>query len=346
VRISSLPETPIYPLVGPATMSFLFRENCVIPLHSSIITNRHHTITATKTSRYEDLRETGITLDQPVNNTSSTGYTRLSSPMTSSPPRTHPNKQYPTPAMSTHSDNAPSSPPPYASSFSSPTATSGLGLQIPAEKNWATVSLDPESAVSSHGLMPPARRSRAELVSLTISRCRFVLRLVSCILSMLIVGLMGTSYSAFFATKGHRLIYAGEPIWPDKIDLTASNCLLAVGAITATSSLVVLVAGIWPKIRHVTKTGDLVALTTCVVNFTLAVGAATFFWVFRSDDELRVWTCEHRLVNHPQAGFGTMCTGMCFSFAIAWGIAVVEGLTMANVALGCFARRRASGSFV
>ncbi|KAF8053887.1 hypothetical protein FPV67DRAFT_1461915 [Lyophyllum atratum] len=248
--------------------------------------------------------------------------------------------------MLTHSDDTPSSPPPYAFSHPTRTRNSGLGLQIPTEKDWATVSLDPESAISSHGLMPPSRRSRTEMVSVIISRCRFVLRLVSCILSMLIVGLMGTSYSAFYATKGHQLMYAGEPIWPDEIDLTASNCLLAIGAITATFSLVLLIAGIWPKIRHVTKEGDLVALATCVLNFTLAVGGATFFWMYRGDSDLRVWTCEHRLVNHPQAGFGTMCTGMSFSFAIAWGIAVLEGLTMLNIALGCLARRRASGNSV
>jgi len=249
--------------------------------------------------------------------------------------------------MSTHSDKAPPSPPPYEFSQPSRTTNSGLALvlDMPA-KDWATVSLDPESAISSHVLMSPSKCARIEAVSLIISRCRFVLRLVSCILSMMIVGLMGTSYSAVYATKGHRLMYAGEPIWPEEVDLTASNCLLAIGAITATFSLVVLIAGVWPKFRHVTKEGDLVALATCVINFSLAVGGASLFWVVRGDSDLRVWICEHRLVNHPQAGFDAMCTGINFSFAIAWGIVVAEGLTMLNVTLGCLARKRASGSFI
>jgi len=41
-----------------------------------------------------------------------------------------------------------------------------------------------------------------ELRSLTISRSRFVLRLISTIFGMVIVGMMSDAYAAFWKTKG------------------------------------------------------------------------------------------------------------------------------------------------
>jgi hypothetical protein len=226
----------------------------------------------------------------------------------------------------------------------------GLGLIIP-EKRWTNVTLQttPISATTSlpkDGLIKPPTtiRTSKELISLSISRSRFILRLISAIFSMVIVGMMSESYAAFYATAGHRLIYAGLPIWPEEIDLTASNAMFAVGVATATFSIVVLLAGLWPKVRHVTTIGDMVAGLVAVVNFSLGMGGALFFMLYKGDYEgLRTWTCNHELIRHPQAEFGTMCAGMKFSFAMGWGIAAVEALVMANVLLGCVLVTRGEG---
>lgn len=270
----------------------------------------------------------------------------------------HPNKQYPTPPppMSPRESVAasdPSSPPP-AYAHSQPraaSATMGLGLSIP-EKHWTGVSLysprqTPVSALPNDSPVgpPSSSHTKDELRSLAISRTRFVLRLISTIFSMVIVGMMSDAYAGFWATKGHRLMYAGEPIWPDAIDLTASNAMFAIGAVTATFSLSVLVTGMWwPRVRHATPLGDMVALTVAAVNFALGIGGAMFFWMYRGDAEgLWTWTCEHKLVEHPQVEFGTVCAAMQFSFAMGWAIAAAEALVVLNVMAGCFLLGRAGG---
>ena len=141
------------------------------------------------------------------------------------------------------------------------------------------------------------------------------------------------------------MIYAGEPIWPDAIDLTPSNAMFAIGAVTATFSLSVLVTGLWwPAVRHVTPAGDVTALTVAAVNFALGIGGALFFWMYKGDAEgLWMWTCGHSLVQHPQVEFGSVCADMKYSFAMGWAIAVVEALVVMNVVFGCLLLRRTDG---
>ncbi|KAF8251461.1 hypothetical protein K440DRAFT_63485 [Wilcoxina mikolae CBS 423.85] len=264
----------------------------------------------------------------------------------------HPNKQYPTPPVPASSYH-PSTPPethdaPPSYTRSAPPAH-GLGLVIP-EKHFTTVTLHDQTPISAttslpnQGLIKPLSPSsqKREFLSLTISRSRFILRVISTIFSMVIVGMMSSAYSAFYTTVGHKLMYGGWPIWPDTpIDLTASNAIFAVGAATATFSIVVLLAGIWPSVRHVTRLGDMVAGGVGGVNFVLGLGGAVFATVYQGQEEgLMGWTCGHELVRHPQAEFGTMCAGMRFSVAMGWGIAVVEGLVLGNVLVGWVVVRR------
>jgi hypothetical protein len=214
-----------------------------------------------------------------------------------------------------------------------PYSVVGLGLSIP-EKHWTSVSLHTP-------LTPPPPRPRHELHSLAISRSRIVLRLISLILTTTILGLMGSTYASFFATRGHKLIYAGESIWPDDIDLTTSNCVIAVAAISATLSALALAIGLWPRWRHVTREGDALAAAVAAANFVGALVAAVVQSVYRGRNvRLEEWTCAHPLVEHPQAEFEDMCSGLVISARMGCGVVVVEVLGLVLVLVGCVVVRR------
>jgi hypothetical protein len=223
----------------------------------------------------------------------------------------------------------PSAAPPY---------TIGLGLHIP-EKHWTSVSLHtPQSP-------PPAPRPRHSLLSLTISRTRVILRLISLILSTTILGLVGDTYSSFYATKGHQLIYAGEAIWPENIDLAGSNVLIVVAAVASTFSSAALVAGLWPRWRHVTAEGDVLAAAVAGANLVVQVVGAVVRGVYtRGGIGLKDWTCAHKAVEHPQAEFENMCSELVIAERMGCGVVVVEVLGLGLVVAGCvLVRRRREG---
>ncbi|KAA8902939.1 hypothetical protein FN846DRAFT_908308 [Sphaerosporella brunnea] len=262
----------------------------------------------------------------------------------------HPNKQYPTPPPRLLSPSPTNDDPP---NYTSPTVTApraplGLGLTIP-EKHWTSITLhspDPHSALASNPhdrLLNPRARTRSELISLSISRSRFVLRLISLIFSCALLGCVCTVYTSFYRTKGHKLMYAGEAIWPDQVAVAASNVLLAAGAVTATVSALVLVAGLGRRWRRVTKEGDSLALAAAVVNFCVALAASVVQVLWSGGNpELRRWTCAHQDVRHPEAEFESMCAGLTAAEAMAWGVVAVEVLVMVNVGVGYVLVRRNS----
>ncbi|KAI5815284.1 hypothetical protein BZA77DRAFT_316144 [Pyronema omphalodes] len=285
----------------------------------------------------------------------------------------HPNKQYPSPptVITSHSHspyNSPTRPPSYSPPSSLPSSyphgsplNHGLGLHIPNhdEKSSAftTVPLHPShnytpsssiSSTSSHSFLKPLSpltlRTSNELRSLTISRTRFILRLLSTIFSMVIVGMISDAYTSFFATRAQGFLYGGLPLWPDEgIDLTSSNAIFAVGVVTSVFSMMVLVGGLWPRIRHVTMMGDFVHSAVAVGNLGIAVGGTVFARLYHArllrdggqTEVLRDWTCARQEVLHPLVQFSVVCGNLRAAEVMGWGVVVVEALVLVNVVLGC-----------
>jgi hypothetical protein len=54
---------------------------------------------------------------------------------------------------------------------------------------------------------------------------------------------------AFSNTSGRNLLYSGQALWPNEVDLMPSNALLAVLAVVSCVSVILLFAGVIPKVR-------------------------------------------------------------------------------------------------
>lgn len=164
---------------------------------------------------------------------------------------------------------------------------------------------------------------------------------------MVIVGMISDAYTSFFATRAQGFLYGGVPLWPDEgIDLTASNAIFALGVVTSIFSMMVLVAGLWPRIRHVTMVGDLVHAATAVGNLGIAVGGTVFAQMYHARplpgppndgqaQTLKAWTCGRQEVLHPLVQFSAVCGNLRATEVMGWGVVVVEAVVLVNVLLGC-----------
>lgn len=110
---------------------------------------------------------------------------------------------------------------------------------------------DTDSSVPpySYGLSRPRKiRTTNETRSIYVSRSRFIIRLLSTLASVGIVGGIASAYVPYFQTKDSGLIYDGRDLWPEYIDMRPTNIMLAVGAVTSFFSSGILIAGLFPKV--------------------------------------------------------------------------------------------------
>lgn len=108
---------------------------------------------------------------------------------------------------------------------------------------------DVDSILPPYGLSQPRTiRTTNETRSIYISRSRFIIRLLSTLGSVGIVGGIASAYVAYFQTKYSGLISDGLGMWPEYIDMWPTNIMLAVGAITSFFSAGILIAGLFPKV--------------------------------------------------------------------------------------------------
>lgn len=104
----------------------------------------------------------------------------------------------------------------------------------------------------SYGLSRPRTiRTTNETRSIYVSRSRFIIRLLSALASVGIVGGIASAYVPYFQTKDSGLIYNGRDLWPEYIDMRPTNTMLAVGAVTSFFSSGILIAGLFPKVGFV-----------------------------------------------------------------------------------------------
>lgn len=117
-------------------------------------------------------------------------------------------------------------------------------------------SADTDSFVLPSGLSRPRTvRTTNETRSIYVSRSRFIIRLISALASVGIVGGIASAYVPYFETKDSRLIYGGRDIWPEYINMRPSDIMLAMGAVTSFFSSVILIAGLYPKVGYRRMTG-------------------------------------------------------------------------------------------
>lgn len=108
---------------------------------------------------------------------------------------------------------------------------------------------DVDSLVPPYGLSQPRTiRTTNETRSIYVSRSRFIIRLLSTLASVGIVGGIASAYVEYFQTKYSGLSYGSPDLWPEYIDMWPTNIMLAVGAITSFFSAGILIAGLFPKV--------------------------------------------------------------------------------------------------
>jgi hypothetical protein len=164
-----------------------------------------------------------------------------------------------------------------------PSYYTGLGIHLPADTkdNGSTHSSDflslekrlpnfPTTA-SFDSIVPSSQQSLSlqvisrttnETRSLYVSRCRFFIRLFSTFASVGVVAGIASAYVEYYSTKDSGLLYAGQDIWPEYLDMRPSDTLLAVGCVTSFFSGGLLVAGIFPKVSSLC-----VVMKGCVIDW-------------------------------------------------------------------------------
>lgn len=105
-------------------------------------------------------------------------------------------------------------------------------------------------------------RTTNETRSLYVSRCRFFIRLFSTFASVGVVAGIASAYVEYYSTKDRGLLYAGQDIWPEYLDMRPSDTLLAVGCVTSFFSGGLLIAGIFPKVSFLCA-----VMKECVIDW-------------------------------------------------------------------------------
>ncbi|RPB13701.1 hypothetical protein P167DRAFT_93553 [Morchella conica CCBAS932] len=187
-------------------------------------------------------------------------------------------------------------------------------------------------------------RTTNETRSLYVSRCRFFIRLFSTFASVGVVAGIASAYVEYYSTKDRGLLYAGQDIWPEYLDMRPSDTLLAVGCVTSFFSGGLLIAGIFPKIRHITRLSDILSLIVAVIGLPLAVfGACFLYWYNNNYHTFWTWSCDNRKIDHPEAQFRVVCGEIGFAFSMSWLVAAAESLMIINVIVGCIVVKRKNG---
>jgi hypothetical protein len=161
---------------------------------------------------------------------------------------------------------------------------------------------------------PSLRKSRGFYIT------RLALRTLIVILSLAIVGVLSNALREYRKTKDMRQMYAegsgSYPVWPkDSVKMVGVLWLLGTACVVAGLGVVLLVASVSKKVRHMTKTGNLTTVVVSVVGLVLWIAVTAYYasWDTKQTGwDLMSWACTHSAPSYSYTGinFGDICGEM------------------------------------
>jgi len=186
---------------------------------------------------------------------------------------------------------------------------------------------------------------RNTLISKGIHRSRFCLRLLSATFAGALLGALSLALKQWRQTKEGFLLYEGRQIWPERLDMVPSDLFFVLAGVFLGTSSALVLASLWPKVRHLTKTGNFLALAVALVNLAISLTAVVYLYTYKPAAGTWTfwkWTCDNADVNHPDIRFSLVCSEIRFAWAMGVAVVVSEFLSLANFVAAVYVVRRNS----
>ncbi|KAF1968470.1 hypothetical protein BU23DRAFT_480106 [Bimuria novae-zelandiae CBS 107.79] len=203
-----------------------------------------------------------------------------------------------------------------------------------------------KEAASNRGSAPQLSNSRRWYVT------RWILRVLSCLISVAIVAVLLDALSTYKKTKEVKKAFKNGDgggimnVWPELMKMHPTMLMLAVAATATGLSLVLSVASVSQKVRRMTKTGNIATIIISTVCLALWVATTAYYASWDTKEthwDLMSWACKHAKAEarYNHVNYGEVCTEMRFAFWAAVALAALEFVNLLLFVVWYFKTRTA-----